>query len=41
MSRIYLAASWRNPYHADMLTLLRNARHEVYDFKKSSLFCRV
>lgn len=30
--KIYLAASWRNPYHTDMLTLLRT-EHSVYDFK--------
>ena len=33
MSRIYLAASWRNPYHETMLKLLRYRDHEVYDFK--------
>lgn len=33
MSRIYLAASWRNPYHSDVLAILRNVGHEVYDFK--------
>lgn len=33
MSRIYLATSWRNPFHDATLTLLRTAGHEVYDFK--------
>jgi hypothetical protein len=33
MSRIYLAASWRNPYHGDVLNALRLSGHEVYDFK--------
>lgn len=33
MARIYLAASWRNPYHSVMLAMLRNEGHEVYDFK--------
>lgn len=33
MARIYLAASWRNPYHSTMLSLLRDDGHEVYDFK--------
>lgn len=33
MARIYLAASWRNPYHSSMLELLRAHSHEVYDFK--------
>lgn len=33
MSRIYLAASWRNPYHEDVLNALRAVGHKVYDFK--------
>lgn len=33
MARIYLAASWRNPYQETMLGLLRQDGHEVYDFK--------
>lgn len=33
MSRIYLAASWRNPYHEWVLPLLRTNGHDVYDFK--------
>lgn len=33
MTRIYLAASWRNPYHSDVLRMLRADGHEVYDFK--------
>ena len=31
--KIYLASSWRNAYQADVLTQLRAAGHEVYDFK--------
>lgn len=31
--KIYLASSWRNPYHAEMLTVLRNHGFAVYDFK--------
>ncbi len=31
--KLYLASSWRNPYQADVLATLRNAGHEVYDFK--------
>ncbi len=31
--RIYLASSWRNQYQAEVLADLRNAGHEVYDFK--------
>lgn len=31
--RIYLASSWRNVYQADVLKALREAGHEVYDFK--------
>jgi nucleoside 2-deoxyribosyltransferase len=33
MARIYLASSWRNPYQEWMVPLLRDQRHEVYDFK--------
>jgi len=33
MARIYLAASWRNPYHADVLAALQAEGHQVYDFK--------
>ena len=32
--RIYLAASWRTPDHPRILTLLRGAGHEVYDFRE-------
>lgn len=31
--KIYLAASWRNEYHQEVLTKLRSEGHEVYDFK--------
>lgn len=31
--KIYLASSWRNIYQADVLAMLRDAEHEVYDFK--------
>ena len=31
--KIYLASSWRNLYHPEVLALLRGAGHEVYDFK--------
>ena len=31
--KIYLASSWRNPYHAEVLADLRAAGHDVYDFK--------
>lgn len=33
MARIYLATSWRNSFHKQMLDKLRAANHEVYDFK--------
>jgi len=32
--KIYLASSWRNPHQAEVLSQLRAAGHEVYDFKK-------
>lgn len=31
--RIYLASSWRNPYYENVLRLLRDLGHEVYDFR--------
>lgn len=33
MSRIYLASSWRNPHQPGAVTMLREAGHEVYDFR--------
>lgn len=33
MARIYLASSWRNPYQEWMVLFLRDAGHQVYDFK--------
>lgn len=36
MAKIYLASSWRNPYQAEVLKALRDAGHEVYDFKNPS-----
>ena len=31
--RIYLASSWRNPHQPAVLSALRAAGHEVYDFR--------
>lgn len=31
--RIYLASSWRNPYHQTVVKSLRADGHEVYDFR--------
>lgn len=31
--KIYLASSWRNPHQPMILHLLRQAGHEVYDFR--------
>jgi hypothetical protein len=31
--RIYVASSWRNPYQPDVVRGLREAGHEVYDFR--------
>ena len=31
--KIYLASSWRNPYQPSALLQLRDAGHEVYDFR--------
>jgi hypothetical protein len=32
-TRIYLASSWRNVYQPELITLLRGAGFEVYDFR--------
>lgn len=31
--KLYLASSWRNPYQPEVLRRLREAGHEVYDFR--------
>ena len=31
--KIYVASSWRNKYQPDVVTLLRGAGYEVYDFR--------
>ena len=33
MARIYVASSWRNPYFPEVVTRLREAGHEIYDFR--------
>lgn len=33
MAKIYVASSWRNNYQQEVVKLLREAGHEVYDFK--------
>ena len=33
MSRIYIASSWRNPYYPEVVSRLREAGHQVYDFR--------
>lgn len=33
MAKIYVASSWRNPYQPEVVTKLREAGHEVYDFR--------
>ena len=33
MARIYVASSWRNKYCPEVVTRLREAGHEVYDFR--------
>ena len=32
-SRIYVASSWRNPHQQNVVSQLRAAGHEVYDFR--------
>ena len=33
MARIYVASSWRNQYQPEVVTALRKAGHQVYDFR--------
>ncbi len=33
MARIYVASSWRNQYYLEVVQRLREAGHEVYDFR--------
>ena len=33
MARIYVASSWRNAYYPEVVARLRQAGHEVYDFR--------
>ena len=33
MAKIYVASSWRNVYYPEVVTKLREAGHEVYDFR--------
>ncbi len=33
MARVYVASSWRNRYFPEVVTRLREAGHEVYDFR--------
>jgi hypothetical protein len=36
MSRIYVASSWRNQYQPAVITDLRHAGHQCYDFRNPS-----
>ena len=33
MAKIYVASSWRNQYFPDVVKILREYGHEVYDFR--------
>jgi hypothetical protein len=33
LMKIYVASSWRNPFHNEVVDLLRNIGHEVYDYR--------
>ena len=33
MAKIYVASSWRNTYYPEVVTRLREAGHQVYDFR--------
>ena len=37
MARIYVASSWRDPYQPEVVAALREAGHEVYDFRNRYL----
>lgn len=37
--RVYVASSWRNQFQPDVVRLLREDGHEVYDFKDEEGFC--
>ena len=32
MAKIYVASSWRNVYYPEVVTKLREAGHEVYEY---------
>lgn len=36
MAKIYVASSWRNTYYSDVVSRLKEAGHEVYDFRNPS-----
>lgn len=36
MAKIYLASSWRNQYHTDVLEYLTQNNHKVYNFKSNT-----
>lgn len=36
--KIYVASSWRNTFHPEVVVALRQDNHEVYDFKDSEGF---
>ena len=33
MAKIYVASSWRNQHYPEVVRRLREAGHEVYDFR--------
>lgn len=33
MSRIYVASSWRNPLHTELIRLLRGRQYDVFDYR--------
>ena len=39
MAKIYVASSWRNSFQQDVVKFLRDAGHEVYDFKNPPHGC--
>ena len=36
--KIYVASSWRNTQHSDIVKMLRSNGHEVYDFKQAGSY---
>ena len=36
----YVASSWKNTYYLGVVQALRDAGHEVYDFRNPRIICK-